>query len=80
MPKKSERGDTLESPGTVCYAEKHKKTFLVQFAKPNASIWQHKISYNFQELFCQFVFIEKKVTIIVAFHFMKRRPKKIFYN
>ena len=40
--KKTER-DPLVSPGIVCYAEKG-NTFLVQFARPNDSIWNHKIS------------------------------------
>ena len=44
VPKKTERGDPLVSPGMVCYAEKQEKTFLVQFARPNDSISHHKIS------------------------------------
>ena len=35
---KTERGDSLVSHVTVCYAEKKEKTFLVQFARPNSSI------------------------------------------
>ena len=42
MPKKTERGDPLVSPGMVL-REKRGKTFLVQFARPNDSIWDHKI-------------------------------------
>ena len=48
FPKKSlavpkfERGDPLVSPGMVCYAEK-RKTFLVQFARPNDAIWCNNI-------------------------------------
>ena len=41
--KKTEKGDSLVSPGMACYAEKGKKTLLVQFARPNDSIWDHKI-------------------------------------
>ena len=37
---KNERGDPLVSSGMVCYAE---KAFLVQFARLNDSIWDHKI-------------------------------------
>ena len=48
---KTEKGDSLVCPGMVCYAEKNEKTFLVQFARPNVSIWDHKILYNFVELF-----------------------------
>ena len=51
MLKKTERGDPLVSPGMVCYAEKEEKTFLVQFARPNDSIWDHNILETFQELF-----------------------------
>ena len=43
MPKKL-KGDPLVSPGIVRYAEKRKKTFLVRFARPNDSLWHHKIS------------------------------------
>ena len=70
VPKKIERGDPLVLPGMVCYAEKQGKPFwssslgqMVQFGR------------TFKNYFGQFVWIEKKtrVTIIVAFHFMKRR-------
>ena len=70
MPKKTEKGDPLVSPGIVCYAEKG-KTFIVQFARPNESIWDHKSSENYFDSSCGL----KKVTIIVAFHFMKRQLK-----
>ena len=43
VPKKIERGDTLVSPGMVCYAGKQEKTFLVQFARPNGAIWCNNI-------------------------------------
>ena len=76
VPKKIERGDSLVSPGMVCYAEKQVKPFwssslgqMVQFD----TIIFCRTSKNY---FGQFVSIEKKrVTIIVAFHFMKRRLK-----
>ena len=49
------------------------KAFLVQFAKPYGAIIFRR---TFKNYFGQFVWIEKKrVTIIVAFHFMKRRLK-----
>ena len=51
------------------------KTFLVQFARPNGAII---FCRTFKNYFGQFVWIEKKekkVTIIIAFHFMKRRLK-----
>ena len=40
---KTQRWEPLVSPGIVCYAEKV-KTFLLQFSRPNGSIWHHKIS------------------------------------
>ena len=42
--RKKTNGGPLVSPGIVCYAEKKRKTFLVQFARRNDSIWDHKIS------------------------------------
>ena len=79
--KKIERGDSLVSPGMVCYAEKQVKPFwsssLGQMVQFDTIIFCR----TFKNYFGQFVWIEKKVTIIVAFHFMKRRLKikiKIF--
>ena len=75
VPKTIERGDPLVSPGMVCYAGKPEKPFwfssldkIVQFG---AIIFRR----TFKNYFGQFVWIEKKATIIVAFHFMKRRLK-----
>ena len=71
--KKIERGDSLVSPGIVCYAEKQVKPFwsssLGQMVQFDTIIFCR----TFKKYFGQFVCIEKKVTIIVAFHFMKRR-------
>ena len=76
VPKKVERGDSLVSPGMVCYAEKQVKPFwsnsLGQMVQFDTIIFCR----TFKNYFGQFVWIEKKrVTIIVAFHFMKRRLK-----
>ena len=76
VPKKIERGDSLVSPGMVCYAEKQVKPFwsssLGQMVQFDTIIFCR----TFKNYFGQFVWIEKKrVTIIVAFHFMKRRLK-----
>ena len=50
MPKKLKRGPF--SLSRYCMLrEKRRKTFLVQFARPNALIWDHKISNNFYEQF-----------------------------
>ena len=78
MPKKIERGDSLVSPGMVCYAEKQVKPFwstsLGQMVQFDTIIFCR----TFKNYFGQFVWIEKKrVTIIVAFHFMKRRLKNV---
>ena len=74
VPKKIERGDPLVSPGMVCYAEKQEKLFwfssLGQMVQFGAIIFCR----TFKNYFGQFVWI-KKVTIIVAFHFIKRRLK-----
>ena len=63
VPKKIERGDPLVSPGMVCYAEKQKKTFwfssLGQMVQFGAIIF----SRTFKNYFCQFVWIEKKVSL-----------------
>ena len=41
MPKTLEGGPFSPS-GIVCYAKKKQKTFFIQFARPNDSIWDHK--------------------------------------
>ena len=75
VPKKIERGDSLVSSGMVCYAGKQVKPFwsssLGQMVQFDTIIFCR----TFKNYFGQFVWIEKKVTIIVAFHFMKRRLK-----
>ena len=74
---KNERGESLVSPGMVCYAEKQEKPFwfssLDQIVHFDAIIFCR----TFVELFWSVrVDRKKRVTIIVAFHFMKRRLKK----
>ena len=77
VPKKIGRGDPLVSPGIVWYAGKQEKRFwfssLDQIVQFGAIIFCR----TFKNYFGQFVWIEKKrkATIIVAFHFMKRRLK-----
>ena len=78
---KNERGESLVSPGMVCYAEKQEKPFwfssLDQIVHFDAIIFCR----TFVELFWSVrVDRKKRVTIIVAFHFMKRRLKKSHYN
>ena len=78
VPKKNERGESLVSPGMVCYAEKQQKPFwfssLDQIVHFDAIIFCR----TFVELFWSVrVDRKKSVTIIVAFHFMKRRLKSI---
>ena len=43
VPKKTERKDPLLSSGFVCYATKG-TTIIVQFRRPNGTIWPLKIS------------------------------------
>ena len=73
--RKNERGESLVSPGMVCYAEKQEKPFwfssLDQIVHFDAIIFCR----TFVELFWSVRVDRKKVTIIVAFHFMKRRLK-----
>ena len=75
---KNWKGDPLVSPGMICYAGKQEKPFwfssLDQIVQFGAIIFCR----SFKNYFGQFVWIEKKrkATIIVAFHFMKRRLKK----
>ena len=79
VPKKNGRGDPLVSPGMVWYAGKQEKLFwsssLDQIVQFGAIIFCR----TFKNYFGQFVWIEKKrkATIIVAFHFMKRRLKTV---
>ena len=70
---KNERGESLVSPGMVCYAEKpFWFSSLDQIVHFDAIIFCR----TFVELFWSVrVDRKKRVTIIVAFHFMKRRLK-----
>ena len=76
VPKKIERGDSLVSPGMICYAEKQVKPFWSSSLDQMVLFDTIIFCRTFKNYFGQFVWIEKKrVTIIVAFHFMKRRLK-----
>ena len=76
--KKIERGDSLVSPGMICYAEKQVKPFWPSSLGQMVLFDTIIFCRTFKNYFGQFVWIEKKrVTIIVAFHFMKRRLKII---
>ena len=76
---KNERGESLVSPGMVCYAEKQEKPFWFSSLDQIVHFGPIIFCRTFKNYFGQFVWIEKKkkrkVTIIVAFHFMKRRLK-----
>ena len=72
---KIERGDSLVSPGMICYAEKQVKPFWSSSLGQMVLFDTIIFCRTFKNYFGQFVWIEKKVTIIVAFHFMKRRLK-----
>ena len=70
--KKVERGDSLVSPGMVCYAEKQVKPFWSSSLGQMMQFATIIFCRTFKNYFGQFVWIGKKrVTIIVAFHFMK---------
>ena len=81
VPKKNERGDSLVSPGMICYAEKQVNSFWSSSLGQMVLFDTIIFCRTFKNYFGQFVWIEKKkkrkVTIIVAFHFMKRRLKII---
>ena len=64
MSKKSE-GHPLVSPGNVCYAEKHKKPFWFSLLSQMFQFGTIKFCRTFKSYFGQFVWIEKRVTIIV---------------
>ena len=76
MPKKNWKGDPLISPGMVWYAGKQEKPFWFSSLDQIVHFGPIIFCRTFKNYFGQFVWIEKKVTIIVAFHFMKRRLKK----
>ena len=77
VPKKIERGDSLVSPGLVCYAEKQVKPFWFSSLDQIVHFGAIIFCRTFVELFWSVrVDRKKRFTIIVAFHFMKRRLKK----
>ena len=80
VPKKIERGDSLVSPGLVCYAEKQVKPFWFSSLDQIVHFGAIIFCRTFVELFWSVRVDRKKkrVTIIVAFHFMKRRLKTRF--
>ena len=67
MPKKTESGDPLVSPGTICYAEKQEKHFWFSSLGQTVQFDTIKFRRNFKNYFSQFVWIEKK---------KKRAPSK----
>ena len=74
---KSWKGDLLVLPGTKCYAENQEKKFW--FSSLGEMVQFDTIIFRrtFEEIFWSVRLDWKKgVTIIVAFHFMNRRPKK----
>ena len=75
--KKIGRGDPLVSPGMVWYAGKQEKPFWFSSLDQIVQFGAIMFCRTFKNYFGQFVWIEKKrkATIIVAFHFMKRRLK-----
>ena len=62
----------------VCYAEKQVKPFWCSSLGQMVQFDTIIFCRTFKNYFGQFVWIEKKVTIIVAFHFMKRRLKIVW--
>ena len=73
MPKKIKRGDSLVSPGMICYAEKQVKPFWSSSLGLMVLFDTIIFCRTFKNYFGQFVWIEASV-------FMKRRLKKSHYN
>ena len=57
---KTESGDPLVSPGTICYAEKQEKHFWFSSLGQTVQFDTIKFRRNFKNYFSQFVWIEKK--------------------
>ena len=60
VPKKIERGDSLVSPGMVCYAEKQVKPFWSSSLRQMVQFDTIIFCRTFKNYFGQFVWIEKK--------------------
>ena len=63
MPKKSGKGNPLESPGTVCYAEKEEEPFWFSSLGQMIQFGTIKIGRTFEIYFGQFVWIENKESL-----------------
>ena len=63
VPKKNERGDSLVSPGMVCYAEKQVKPFWSSSLGQMVQFDTIMICRTFKNYFGQFVWIEKKESL-----------------
>ena len=73
---KNLNGDPLVSPGMVCYAEKQEKPFWFSSLGQMVQFGSIIFCRTFVELFWSVrVDRKKRVTLIVAFHSMKRRLK-----
>ena len=73
---KNEKGEPLVSPGMVCYAEKQEKPFWFSSLDQIVQFGAILFCRTFVEIFWSVrVDRKKRVTIIVAFHFMKLRLK-----
>ena len=59
-PKKTERGGTLVSSGTVCYAEKQEKPFWFSSLGQMIQFGTIKFRRTFKNYIGQFVWIKKK--------------------
>ena len=71
--RKKRKGDPLVSPSMACYAGKQEKPFWFSSLDRIVQFGAIIFCRTFKNYFGQFAWIEKKATIIVAFHFMKRR-------
>ena len=60
MPKETESGDSLVSPGMACYAEKEETPFWFSSLGQMIQFGTIKFCTTFKKYFGQFVWIEKK--------------------
>ena len=63
IPKKTEKGDPLVSPGIVCYAEKEEKPFLFSSLGQMIQFGTLKFRRTFKNYFGQFVWIDRKESL-----------------
>ena len=80
VPKKIERGDSLVSPGMICYAEKQVKPFWSSSLGQMVLFDTIIFCRTFKNYFAQFVWIEKKSHYNSRVSLHEAPTKKSHYN